>query len=237
MKKETVDGNIKSSNASWSFENIEEDFEMHIKKSIPHYLEWQNLVCGISDFFVGDDSQVYDLGSSTGALTRKLAARHPLKSRALFTGIEVVPSMVKKATELNTDSRVSFECQDLRGFQFDKSSLITAYYTIQFINPSHRQEVINGIYESLNWGGAFIMFEKVRGPDARFQDYMMQIYNDFKLENNFTAEEIIGKSRSLKGVLEPFSSEGNHGLLRRAGFIDVMPVAKWLCFEGVLAVK
>jgi hypothetical protein len=42
---------------------------------------------------------------------------------------------------------------------------------------------------------------------------------------------------SLKGVLEPFSTDANYGLLRRAGFVDVMTIMKYLCFEGFLAIK
>ena len=81
------------------------------------------------------------------------------------------------------------------------------------------------------------MFEKVRGPDARFQDMSVAIYNDFKSKNGFSADEILNKTSSLMGVLEPFSTEGNLGLLRRAGFTDIMSVMKWVCFEGFLAIK
>jgi len=70
----------------------------------------------------------------------------------------------------------------------------------------------------INWGGAFVMFEKVRGPDARFQDILVSLYNDFKQRNGF-------------------STEGNLGLLRRAGFTDTTTVFKYLCFEGFLAIK
>ena len=62
--------------------------------------------------------------------------------------------------------------------------------------------------QRLNWGGAFVLFEKVRGPDARFQDILSQLYNEFKLRNGFSSEEIVEKTRSLKGVLEPFSTQG-----------------------------
>ena len=81
------------------------------------------------------------------------------------------------------------------------------------------------------------MFEKIRGNDARFQDMMGLIYNDFKLDNNFSPSEIIAKSRSLKGVLEPFSSKANIDLLKRAGFKDITTVFKFICFEGFLAIK
>ena len=63
------------------------------------------------------------------------------------------------------------------------------------------------------------------------------IYTDFKIEQGYNAEEIIAKTRSLKGVLEPFSTQGNLDLLKRAGFIDIMTVMKYVCFEGLLAIK
>jgi len=66
-------------------------------------------------------------------------------------------------------------------------------------------------------GGAFLYFEKVRPPDARFQDIMTGIYNEYKLEQGYSPDEIIQKSRSLKGVLEPFSTQGNIDMLPRAG--------------------
>ena len=81
------------------------------------------------------------------------------------------------------------------------------------------------------------MFEKVRGPDARFQDIFSTLYNDFKLQQNYSPEEIINKTRSLKGVMEPFSSAGNLGLMNRAGFVDITTVMKYLCFEGFIAIK
>ena len=81
------------------------------------------------------------------------------------------------------------------------------------------------------------MFEKVRANDARFQDMMTALYNDYKLEQGYSPEEIITKSRSLKGILEPFSTQGNIDLLKRAGFIDILTVFKHICFEGFLAIK
>ncbi len=81
------------------------------------------------------------------------------------------------------------------------------------------------------------MFEKVRYPDARFQDIMSQIYIDFKLDQGFSEIDIINKSKSLKGVMEPFSSKGNLQLLKRAGFKDIVTVFKYLNFEGFLSIK
>ena len=59
---------------------------------------------------------------------------------------------------------------------------------------------------------------------------------DFKLENNYSPSEIIAKSRSLKGVLEPFSTQANKDMMKRSGFVDITSVMKYLCFE-FLAIK
>ena len=121
--------------------------------------------------------------------------------------------------------------------KLEKADLITSCYTVQFINPKHRQKLINKIYKSLNWGGAFILFEKIRASDARFQDIFAQIYLEFKLKNKFSTHEVINKQKSLKGVLEPFSEYGNLGLLKRAGFKDIIPIFQWFNFKGFLCIK
>lgn len=82
-----------------------------------------------------------------------------------------------------------------------------------------------------------MIFEKVRAHDARFQDISSSLYQDYKLAKGYTPDQIVSKSRSLKGVLEPFSSPANVEMLKRAGFSDVLSVQKWVCFEGFLAIK
>ena len=78
-------------------------------------------------------------------------------------------------------------------------------------------------------------FEKVRASDAGFQDIMTALYTDYKINQGYTPNEIIAKYRSLKGVLEPFSSQGNMDLLNRVK--DIISVFKYTCFEGLLAIN
>ena len=63
------------------------------------------------------------------------------------------------------------------------------------------------------------------------------IYNEFKIRNGYSFDEIVTKTRSLKGKLEPFSTNGNIEMLNRAGFKDINVVFKWFCFEGFLCIK
>ena len=54
---------------------------------------------------------------------------------------------------------------------------------------------------------------------------------------NRNHEEVINKTKSLKGILEPFSTNGNIEMLQRSGFKDITTVIKDICFEGFLAIK
>ena len=115
--------------------------------------------------------------------------------------------------------------------------MIISYYTIQFVNSAYRQKLIDNIFDALNWGGAFIFFEKIRGNDARFQDILTSLYSDFKEQNNFPASDILKKTKSIRGVLEPYSNFGNKSYLKRAGFKDVQTIFQYLCFKGYLCIK
>ena len=45
------------------------------------------------------------------------------------------------------------------------------------------------------------MIEKVRSYDARTQDQMSNIYEEFKIDNGFNEKEVMNKKNSLKGIL------------------------------------
>jgi tRNA (cmo5U34)-methyltransferase len=236
----SVGDGIDSQNAAWSFGgNTPKSFDSHVSRSVPKYNDGHSIVLALSDFFINKQSIVYELGSSTGALTRKLAARHA--HGAKFIGIDIEDAMTQQASALLTTAQnitnATFLTDDILSYPYEKSDFIVAYYTVQFIPPRIRQELFNRIYQSLNWGGAFVLFEKVRGPDARFQDILSSLYVDYKVEQGYAADEILAKSRSLKGVLEPFSSSGNLDMLARAGFTDMMTIFKHICFEGFFCIK
>ena len=235
-KTDSGDG-IKVKNAQWKFSDAVDKFDTHIRKSVPLYDLGHEHVANLAAFFMRDGARVYEIGCSTGELSSKVLAHNPDK-KIEYIAIDAVEEMVKKAQKkLESDSRAKILLADAVKHEYKPCSLVLSYYTIQFIEPCVRQELINKIYDSLEWGGAAIIYEKVRGPDARFQDLLTQLYTDYKLKQGFTESEIVHKTRSLKGVLEPFSTEGNLGLLKRAGFVDIMTIQKYLCFEGYLCIK
>ena len=234
-----VGDNIVAENAGWTFGgSVPRGFDSHVEKSVPYYHDGHDLVCKVSDYFLNDTSTFYEIGTSTGELLNKIASRHAGKKGLRLVGMDRVPEMIDVAREkCAADPRIRLEVEEVLQYDFEPADMIVSYYTIQFIRPAVRQDLINRIYNSLNWGGAFLLFEKVRAPDARFQDIMTGLYTDYKIDQGYSSEEIVSKSRSLKGVLEPFSSQANFELLERAGFKDAMTIMKYVSFEGILAIK
>jgi tRNA (cmo5U34)-methyltransferase len=233
----TGDG-ISAPRAGWSFGGATPQyFDRHVARSVPNYEAGHRLIEQVSDFFVRKDSVGYEIGTSTGTLLRQLAKRHPRGTR--WIGIDLEEAMIEYARSVDGGAfpNVEYLLADACEVDYEPSDFIVSYYMVQFIPPRRRQSLIDLIYKSLNWGGAFVLFEKVRAPDARFQDMMSSLYVDYKLENGYSPEEVLGKASSLKGVLEPFSTRGNLDLLHRAGFVDVMTIYKHVCFEGFLAIK
>jgi tRNA (cmo5U34)-methyltransferase len=236
-----VGDGLSADRGNWRFSGtVVDSFDEHVSKSVPLYQEGHELICDMSDFFVKPDSVCYEVGCSTGTLTLKLADHNRGKPDASFVGIDIEVDMITKAktkAAANPSLNVTFIAEDALVTEMRPADLIVCYYTVQFVRPAVRQALVDKLYNTLNWGGALLLFEKVRGADARFQDILTTLYNDYKLRKGYTPEEIVSKTRSLKGVLEPFSTQGNIDMLKRAGFVDINTVQKYLCFEGFLAIK
>ncbi len=230
---------IKAIHGSWSFSgDVADSFVSHITKSVPNYDLGHKLICQISEFFINNSSICYEIGVSTAELIAKLAEYNSSKPNARWVGLDIEQKMIDAGREhCSKFQNIELIHTDCSNFEYEPADLIIAYYCIQFIPQQKRNNLIQKIYDSLNKGGAFIFFEKVRAPNARFQDISNSLYEDYKTEQGYTEQEIISKSRSLRGVLEPYTSEQNMEMLSKAGFSEVWPVMKHICFEGLLAIK
>ena len=232
------DKKIKAPKKSWSFDgDVEKYFDEHIAKSVPFYKEVSKLISLYSDYFVKNNCNITDIGCSTGTLLRSVAKRYSDKKNIKFLGLDISKDMIKHAKSKNKNKNIKFISANINEYKHQKSAIFYSIYTLQFIKPKVRQDLINTIYKNLEWGGGFFLFEKVRGSDARFQDMMNLTYNEYKLDVGFKPKEILDKTRSLVGVMEPFSSKGNIQLLKRAGFKDIETIFRYNCFEGFLAIK
>ena len=155
--------------ADFTFAHRQEGFDEHIDWSIRGYSDLLDDVVSLSRYFVEADTNVVDIGCSTGKLTaRILEHNHEACPDAHYVGVEVAEGslVILQIGRLNLmksypDTSVNFIEDDIRNYEFKNCSLITSLFTLQFMPYSCREEVIDNIYDGLNEGGAFIFGEKI----------------------------------------------------------------------------
>lgn len=222
---------------TWNFADAVKSFDEHIAQSVPHCQEQRDYVAALSRFFLHENARIIEIGVSTGRTA--LAILDRVSGRSItYQGIDVEPGMVATAQRnLADDPRFSASVADAVGFDFASCALVVSYYTLQFIPRRERRTLLRRIFAALEPGGAFILYEKTLAGTARAQDAVDQLYREFKAGQGLTAEEIFMKARSLQGVADPLTVEGNRDELLAAGFADVELIFRSHCFAGFLALK
>ncbi len=215
-------------------------FDDMLDRSIPEYRELQRMMGELAGEMAMSESNVYDLGCSTGITLKSLD--ETVKSDARLVGIDYSPAMLDKAQENLKDrheaGRVAFRQADLNeGLQIENASVVILNLTLQFVRPMNREQLLESIVEGLNPGGVLILVEKVLGNDAFLNRLWIKLYYDMKRRNGYTETEIAQKREALENVLIPYRPEENMKILRRAGFDEVDMFFKWYNFAGFLALK
>jgi tRNA (cmo5U34)-methyltransferase len=239
-KDSTIDSvlGLTAEAGSWSFGgDVSRNFDTHAARSIPGYHEGHQLVASLSDAFLRHGSLCYELGCATGGLSRMVAERH-MNKNVFVNGVDLEEDMVAKARARCADlPNVTILQGDITELSLDPCDLVISYYTVQFLSLSARLPLFEAVAKALKPGGAFVLFEKVRAEGSRIQDLNTHLYHAFKLANGFSASEVMAKSRSLLGVLEPLSSRENRALLTQAGLEEHSCIFRRLCFEGTISLK
>jgi tRNA (cmo5U34)-methyltransferase len=232
--------------ADFTFAHREEGFDEHIEHSIRGYSHLLDDVVNYSRYFIEDDTNVVDIGCSTGKLTQALLEENQDHCcGANYVGVEIAEGFFKdldkryqELTSRNPWAPVNFVKDDIRNYSFENCSLVTSIFTLQFMPPRYRQEVLGKIYDGLNTGGAFIFAEKTVCEDARLQDMMTFNYYDYKRQT-FTTEDIIDKERTLRHMMKPNTWSEILFNLYDAGFAEdkVQPFWRNHTFVGAIAIK
>ncbi|MEO5803517.1 MAG: carboxy-S-adenosyl-L-methionine synthase CmoA [Verrucomicrobiota bacterium] len=215
-------------------------FDDMLVRSVPFYQETQRMIAEMSADFVVNDTNVYDLGCSTGTTMLNL---HPnVPPSAKFIGIDSSDEMLnrcrQKLAEHNFNREHELICADLNhGVEIHNASMVLMILTLQFIRPLHREQLIATILRGLNENGCLILVEKVLGEDSLFNRLFIKYYYDMKMVNGYSELEIAQKREALENVLIPYKLLENREMLLRAGFRYVEVFFKWYNFCGIIAVK
>jgi tRNA (cmo5U34)-methyltransferase len=202
----------------FSFAAHARDFDRHIRDSIPGRTDLDDMCVRLSQRFVQNDTTVVDIGCSTGALLRSIRDASQDRRRSVsYLGIDV-ESGFSEHWRARRARNVRFRICDARSFDgYENLSLACSLFTLQFIPERDRLSLLRRVCDGLIEGGALILAEKVYANDAKFQEMLRSIYYDFKRQN-FSAEEILDKERSLRGQMNPWSEEQWLNAVHEAGF-------------------
>lgn len=222
---------------TWRFAQAAQNFDEHIAQSVPYCQEQRAYIASLARFFLHEGALAYELGVSTGRTAQAVLSR--VQGRNLrYVGIDLEAEMVAQArANLAEDKRFSAVAGDVQNFPYEPSALVISYYTLQFLPPGQRPNLLRRLYENLEPGGALVLYEKTLGADSRVQDAFAQIYHEFKTAQGLGADAILNKERALQGVARPWTLEDNRAELQRAGFDAVEIVFRAYCFAGFLALK
>ena len=222
----------------WDNQIISRTFGSDVRKTVPFYEEIQRMVAELSEYFVQDHSVVYDLGLLTGTTLEQLSSIHAGKEDVDFIGLDLNESRINQADKSVNKGNVRFHHKTIMDLDFSPSAnFVTALFTMQFLTVAERRTLLTRINEGLLEGGALVVVERVWGEDAYFERIWTELYGDFNRRQGLTADEILQKAHSSRGVLKPLTVAENRDLLHQSGFPWVEIFFKWYNWAGFLAIK
>jgi tRNA (cmo5U34)-methyltransferase len=211
-------------------------FDDMIDRSVPFYKENLSLSINIVKKYLKNSDKVLDLGSSTGTFLINLAK---INSTLKLTGIDNSKAMIERAKNKAKafGVEIEFKNDDFINCNFEKSKLIVANYTVQFVRPIKREKLISKIYNSLEENGLFLMSEKLISEDKKLNKILIDEYYEYKKKKGYSEYEISKKREALENVLIPYTEEENKEMLKNAGFKHIETIFRWCNFATFLAFK
>jgi len=221
----------------FTFATDHEGFDNHIDKSVRGYSHLWGDILSLSKYFVEDYTQVVDIGCSTGKLLKGMIEQNQAHiPHAQYTGIEIEEDFYGDYTfDENKYSQLSYYKGDVRDYSFNNCSLVTSIFSLQFMPPKDRLDVVKKVYDGLNKGGAFIFSEKTFSCDPKIQDMMTFTFYDYK-RKNFTDKEILDKEVQLRHMMKLNTKTEIYDMFNKAGF-EVHNFWQNFNFMGAIALK
>lgn len=224
--------NFKRKLTPFSFnQEVADVFDDMVSRSVPIYDEIHKVILDIADRLIPNNSNITDLGCSTGSTIAILDKLFKAKNFEMsYTGIDNSAPMLEKCkSKLISNNVDNFEliCDEIENATIKRSNLIIMNYTLQFIDVEMRLKILQKIYNALPSGGVFIFAEKFRVSDPLMNNLLIDLYHDFKRRNGYSALEVSQKRDALENVLIPLTPEENLDLLKQAGFRNIENLFRW----------
>jgi tRNA (cmo5U34)-methyltransferase len=218
--------------------NVVKVFDDMVRRSVPGYDSMIQMIGLIARMYGQDNTNYYDLGSSTGAISLSIALNNKHKNNQFFA-IDNSEDMINQCKK-NLNNKVNnlqTICADINQINIKNASIVVLNLTLQFIDVELRSNLIKKIYDGLNPGGVLIISEKIHFKNKEVQSQITKLHMDFKRENGYSELEIANKRQAIENVLITETKEVHLKRLRDCGFNNTSCFFQCLNFVSFLSVK
>ena len=233
--------NKKMKPSSFSFnQEVAEVFPDMLERSIPGYRTTIDSIRFLASKYSKRGTNCYDLGCSLGASSIALG-EGAVNNDCKIIAIDKSSFMTKRFSEIIKQEKLDLNIQifneDVLDTKITNASIVIMNFTLQFIRKQDRQYLLDKIYNGLNDGGLLLMSEKIIEGDKNINKLLIDLHENFKLENLYTREEIENKKESIKNVLVEDDIETHQSRLSKSGFTKFGIWLQHFNFASFLALK
>ena len=241
MDKDQIYSESLANIANFSFDaQVADVFTDMIERSVPGYRSIITMIETLTEHYAQSGSNLYDLGCSLGGATLSMR-RGITAGDCRIIAVDNSESMIercRKAMERDHNpTPVETICGDIRDIEIADASVVVLNFTLQFLPPKDRADLLKKIAAGMRPGGVLILSEKVVFDDAHLNTLLADIHHDFKRAHGYSDLEISQKRSALENVLVPETIPTHRERLLAAGFTSVDVWFQCFNFMSMLAVK
>lgn len=239
--KDTLYADPRTLIADFAFdEGVARIFPDMIQRSVPGYTTILNMIGPLASRCVTPGSRCYDLGCALGAAA--LAIHRGIGDHSQpIVAVDSSPAMLSQARQYlaETGDLSAFElvCADVLEVPIETASMVVLNFTLQFIAPERRPQLLSRIYQGLLPGGMLVLSEKITLASESAQRLFSEMHHGFKKAQGYSELEISQKRMALERVLLPETLTCHRERLLEAGFETVEVWFQCLNFVSLLAIK
>jgi tRNA (cmo5U34)-methyltransferase len=208
-----------------------------LRRSIPGYGATIEAIGSLAARYTRPNTNCYDLGCSLGAAS--LAMQQGNRAdRVRIIAIDNSAAMVAKCREIvAAHDAIEVRLDDVRQTPIENASMVVMNYTLQFLDPDARDDVIGRIHAGLIPGGLLVLSEKVVDEDAHMEELLVDLHHEHKRRNDYSELEISRKRAALENVLVPETVASHRRRLAAAGFAHSAVWLRYFNFVSIVAIK
>lgn len=215
-------------------------FDDMIERSVPGYRAIVTTIGMLVAQYAQEGTNCYDLGSSLGAVT-VLMQEHLCGRKCCVIAVDNSESMLERSRQridTGVDAvPVNLICKDLQDVAIENASVVVLNFTLQFIMPDQRMDIMQRIYDGMNAGGILIVSEKITFEHASEDNFQIDLYHAFKRLNGYSDMEISQKRTALENVLIPDTLKTHAARFQAAGFSQSHVWFQCFNFASMIAIK